>query len=69
MTFYGNESGGTTANLHRRETTLAFASHALRKMNFPAGYVATSESSNPLGLKVTLVTPTSQRHRDTVIYP
>lgn len=39
------------------ETTLAFASHALGQANLPAGYVAASESSQPLGMEIALVTP------------
>ncbi len=43
--------------LETGETTLAFASHGLGRMNFPAGFVAASESSKPLGVEIALVTP------------
>ena len=39
------------------ETTLAFASHALGKMNFPAGHVHASESQQPLGIWRSLSSP------------
>ena len=39
------------------ETTLAFASLELGNMNFPAGLVVASESSQPLGIEIALVTP------------
>ena len=39
------------------ETTLAFASCELGRMNFPEGFVAASESSKPLGIEIALVTP------------
>ena len=38
------------------ETTLAFGSHKLGNANFPAGFVAASESSKPLGVEIALVT-------------
>lgn len=47
---------GDYGELATGETTLAFASHALGHMNFPAGYVAASESSKPLGIEIALVT-------------
>jgi lactoylglutathione lyase len=49
---------GDYGELETGETTLAFASHELGKMNFPNGFVAASESSKPLGFEVALVTPT-----------
>jgi lactoylglutathione lyase len=49
---------GDYGELDTGETTLAFASHELGKMNFPSGFVAASESSKPLGFEVALVTPT-----------
>ena len=48
---------GDYGELETGETTLAFASHELGKMNFPAGFVAASESSKPLGVEIALVTP------------
>ena len=47
---------GDYGELETGETTLAFASHELGKMNFPAGFVAASESSKPLGVEIALVT-------------
>ena len=49
---------GDYGELETGETTLAFASHGLGSMNFPAGFVAASESSKPLGIEIALVTPT-----------
>ena len=48
---------GDYGELETGETTLAFASHGLGRMNFPAGFVAASESSKPLGVEIALVTP------------
>jgi len=48
---------GDYGELETGETTLAFASHELGKINFPSGFVAASESSKPLGFEVALVTP------------
>ena len=48
---------GDYGELETGETTLAFASHELGKMNFPVGFVAASESSKPLGVEIALVTP------------
>ena len=48
---------GDYGELETGETTLAFASQELGKMNFPTGFVAASESSKPLGFEVALVTP------------
>lgn len=39
------------------ETTLAFASCELGRLNLPEGFVAASESSRPLGIEIALVTP------------
>ncbi|MPV86034.1 VOC family protein [Ostreibacterium oceani] len=47
---------GDYGELETGETTLAFASHELGQMNFAAGFVAASESSQPLGFEVALVT-------------
>lgn len=48
---------GDSSELETGETTLAFASHELGETNFPAGYVAASESRKPLGVEIALVTP------------
>lgn len=48
---------GDYGELETGETTLAFASLELGGMNFPAGFVAASESSKPLGIEIALVTP------------
>ena len=48
---------GDYGELETGETTLAFASHELGNTNFPAGFVAASESSKPLGVEIALVTP------------
>jgi uncharacterized glyoxalase superfamily protein PhnB len=47
---------GDYGELETGETTLAFASHELGHANFPAGFVAASESSKPLGVEIALVT-------------
>lgn len=47
---------GDYGELATGETTLAFASLELGKSNFPAGFVAASESSKPLGFELALVT-------------
>jgi len=47
---------GDYGELKTGETTLAFASHALGSMNFPAGHVHASESQQPLGMEIALVT-------------
>ena len=48
---------GDYGELETGETTLAFASHELGKTNFPAGFVAASDSSKPLGIEIALLTP------------
>ena len=48
---------GDYGELETGETTLAFASHELGETNFPAGFVAASDSSKPLGIEIALVTP------------
>lgn len=48
---------GDYGELETGETTLAFASHELGNANFPAGFVAASASSQPLGIEIALVTP------------
>ncbi len=47
---------GDSSGLETGETTLTFASHELGRKNFPAGFVAASESSKPLGVEIALVT-------------
>jgi lactoylglutathione lyase len=47
---------GDYGELETGETTLAFASHELGNANFPQGFVAASESSQPLGIEIALVT-------------
>lgn len=42
--------------LNTGETTLAFASHDLGKTNFTGGYVSASESGQPLGIEIALIT-------------
>ena len=48
---------GDYGELDTGDTTLAFASLALGRMNFPAGFVAASASARPLGFELALVTP------------
>jgi lactoylglutathione lyase len=48
---------GDYGELETGETTLAFASHELGNINFPAGLVVASESGKPLGIEIALVTP------------
>jgi catechol 2,3-dioxygenase-like lactoylglutathione lyase family enzyme len=66
LSFFENAFGLTRRFLHESgdygeletgETTLSFASLQLGSMNFPAGFVAASESSRPLGMEIALVTP------------
>ena len=66
LTFFENAFGlsrrflhesGDYGELETGDTTLAFASHELGNTNFPAGFVAASESSKPLGVEIALVTP------------
>ena len=47
----------TYGELETGETTLAFAAHALGDSNFPGGHVAASDSVQPLGMELGLVTP------------
>jgi catechol 2,3-dioxygenase-like lactoylglutathione lyase family enzyme len=47
---------GDYGELKTGETTLAFASHSLGAMNFPEGHVRASESKQPLGMEIALVT-------------
>jgi lactoylglutathione lyase len=48
---------GDYGELNTGDTTLAFASHALGAVNFPAGYVAAHASAQPLGMEVAFTTP------------
>ncbi|QIL80445.1 VOC family protein [Diaphorobacter sp. HDW4A] len=65
LEFFGKAFGLRTKFLHESgdygeletgETTLAFASHELGQINFPKGYVAASDSLQPLGFEVALTT-------------
>jgi lactoylglutathione lyase len=65
LTFFGQAFGleqgflhesGDYGELKTGETTLAFASHALGAINFPAGHVRASDSKQPLGMEIALVT-------------
>ena len=47
---------GDYGELRTGETTLAFASHVLGQMNFPHGHIRASESKQPLGMEIALVT-------------
>lgn len=47
---------GTYGELQTGETTLAFASHDLAESNLPGGYVKASQSPQPLGIEIGLVT-------------
>lgn len=47
---------GTYGELSTGETTLAFAAHDLGDMNFPGGHVRASDSKQPLGMEIGLVT-------------
>ncbi|RYF26102.1 MAG: VOC family protein [Comamonadaceae bacterium] len=46
----------TYGELATGETTLAFAAHALGHGNFEGGHVAASDSAQPLGMEIALVT-------------
>lgn len=47
---------GDYGELETGQTTLAFASHVLGKMNFSAGYVEAHASAKPLGVELGFVT-------------
>ena len=47
---------GDYGELNTGETTLAFASHALGATHFPDGHVRASDSKQPLGIEIALVT-------------
>ncbi|MGY6587298.1 MAG: VOC family protein [Wenzhouxiangella sp.] len=66
LTFFENAFGlarrflhesGDYGELETGETTLAFASLELGNSNFPAGFLAASQSEKPLGIEIALVTP------------
>ena len=55
---------GDYGELSTGETTLAFASHALGGINFPDGHIQASNSKQPLGMEIALVTEDVQNaHR------
>ena len=65
LQFFGQAFGLETRFLHESgdygelqtgETTLAFASHELGTMNLPGGHVRASDSKQPLGMEIALVT-------------
>jgi len=58
---------GDYGELSTGETTLAFASHALGEMNFPQGHVRASESEQPLGMEIALVTQDVQAAHNSAI--
>lgn len=47
---------GLYGELSTGETTLAFASHAMGELNFPTGHIKASDSLQPLGMEIGLVT-------------
>ncbi len=47
---------GDYGELDTGATTLAFAAHTLGEMHFPNGHVRASESKQPLGMEIALVT-------------
>lgn len=47
---------GTYGELETGGTTLAFADHQLAASNFPQGHIAASDSVQPLGMEIGLVT-------------
>ncbi|MEG2817263.1 MAG: VOC family protein [Comamonas sp.] len=47
---------GSYGELATGETTLAFAAHELSHGNFPGGHIAASESEQPLGMELALLT-------------
>ena len=47
---------GTYGELDTGATTLAFADHALADQHFPLGVVRASESAQPLGMEIALLT-------------
>ena len=58
---------GSYGELDTGETTLSFASHELGDMNFPGGHVRASDSAQPLGVEIALVTDdVAAAHRSAV---
>ncbi|MDR0771365.1 MAG: VOC family protein [Burkholderiales bacterium] len=47
---------GAYGELETGATTLAFAAHSMGAQHFPEGFVAASESKQPLGMEIALVT-------------
>nr|WP_316638716.1 VOC family protein [uncultured Roseateles sp.] len=47
---------GSYGELNTGETTLSFAAHELGDMNFAGGHVRASDSPQPLGMEIALVT-------------
>jgi len=47
---------GTYGELNTGDTTLSFAAHELGAINFPGGHVRASDSAQPLGMEIALVT-------------
>ncbi|WP_199153788.1 VOC family protein [Chromobacterium sp. ASV23] len=47
---------GAYGELDTGDTTLSFASHELAAMNLPAGHVRASDTAQPLGMEIGLVT-------------
>ena len=60
---------GDYGELNTGETTLAFASHQLGAMNFPEGHVKASDSKQPLGVEIALVTTdVHAAHKSALVY-
>ncbi|MDO9319844.1 MAG: VOC family protein [Gammaproteobacteria bacterium] len=60
---------GDYGELETGETTLAFASHELGAANFPAGHIRASDSKQPLGVEIALVTTdVSQAHQSALAH-
>lgn len=55
---------GTYGELETGETTLSFASHDLAVSNLPDGYVRASDSKQPLGIEIGLVTESVEQAHD-----
>lgn len=60
---------GDYGELSTGETTLAFASHELGAINLPDGHVKASDSKQPLGMEIALVTADVQAaHRSALAH-
>ena len=60
---------GDYGELSTGETTLAFASHGMGEMNFPQGHIRASESKQPLGMEIALVTQDVRAaHRSAIVH-